>query len=276
MPEYTTRDRSRSQTDLVVNCSILYGARPPAEALAKVRRAGFLAVEFWWPFGSAKPSDPEVEEFLGAVASSGLELVALNLFAGDMAEGDRGVLSWPGFEEQFRASVEVARRIQEATGCGVFNALYGRRLPGVSDQEHRASALANLEHACTALAAGGGTVVLEPLSGVPDYPLQTADQVMELVDAVRPLTANVGMLLDVYHLSTNGDDVAKAIDRHRASIAHVQLADSPGRGEPGSGDLPLLAWVDNLRSGGYSGRIALEYVSEKVDPLAGLQLRNVG
>lgn len=261
---------------LAVNCSILYPGRSAGEAMALVRRAGFSAVEFWWPFGSAAPPDAEVDGFLGAVDSSGLELVALNLFAGDMGAGDRGVLTLPGCEEEFRASVEVARRIQDATGCGVFNALYGRPREGVNVQEHHACAVANLEYACSELAAGGGTVVVEPLSGVPDYPLQTADDVMELVDAVRPRAGNVGMLLDVYHLWTNGDDVPAAIDRHRASIAHVQLADAPGRSEPGSGELPLLAWVDDLRSGGYSGHIALEYLSQLEDPLAGLQLRNVG
>jgi hydroxypyruvate isomerase len=262
--------------DFAVNCSILYPGRSTAEALALVRRAGYSAVEFWWPFATATPSDAEVDEFTRAITTSGLDLVALNLFAGDMSAGDRGVLSWPNYEDQFQSSVEVACRIQEATGCGVFNALYGRRRDGVSHKVHRECAVANLEHACSKVAAGGGTVVLEPLSGAPDYPLKTADQVMEVLDAVRPRTPNIGMLLDVYHLWTNGDDVASAIARCHSSVAHVQLADAPGRGAPGSGDLPLLGWVDDLRSRGYSGRIALEFVSQAEDPLAGLQLRSVG
>lgn len=258
--------------DLAVNCSILYGTRSVSAALAEVRRSGIGAVEFWWPFPSAQPSDPEVEAFIAAITTSGLELVALNLFAGDMASGDRGILSWPGFEPQFRASVEIARRIQVATGCEVFNALYGRRLEGRDERDLDACAVANLEYACAALAPAGGTVVLEPLSGVADYPLGTAAQVMDVVDAFRPRGGNVGMLLDVYHLWANGDDVTRAIERYGAGIAHVQLADGPGRGAPGSGELPLLDWVESLQDGGYSGRFALEYLSTAEDPLLGLPL----
>jgi hydroxypyruvate isomerase len=257
--------------DLAVNCSILYGAQPVHAALAEVRRSGLGAVEFWWPFASARPTVAEVDAFVEAILASGLELVALNLFAGDMGAGDRGILSWPGHEAQFRASVEVARRIQDATGCKVFNALYGRRRAGLGEGQQDACAVANLEHACAVLAPGGATVVIEPLSGLEDYPLKTAEQVMEVVGSVRPSTANVGMLLDVYHLWANGDDVARSIDRYGSSVAHVQLADGPGRGEPGSGELPLLQWVDRLRHSGYSGRFALEYMSTNENPLARLQ-----
>jgi len=256
---------------LAVNCSILYGARPVPDALADVQRSGLGAVEFWWPFASAQPSVREVEEFVAAVTESGLELVALNLFAGDMGAGDRGVLSWPGFEQEFRASVEVARRIQAATGCSVFNALYGQRRDGFGDDRQRETAIANLEHACDVLAPEGGTVVLEPLSGFADYPLTVAAEVMDVVDLARQFSPNVGMLLDVYHLWANGDDVARAIDRYAPGIAHVQLADGPGRGVPGSGRLPLLEWVERLRTAGYAGRFALEFVSNEEDPLRSLR-----
>ncbi|MEV8517848.1 TIM barrel protein [Dactylosporangium sp. NPDC051484] len=259
----------------VVNCSILFGSLPLPERLARVRAAGGRAVEFWWPFESAHPDDAEINTFIDALHDAEVDLAGLNLFAGDMAGGDRGVLSWPGREHELHASVDVARRVQEATGCGIFNALYGRRLPKVPPAVQAESALANLAYATSQLAELGGTVVLEAVSGVPDYPLKTAsDVVAVLMDAERREVENAGLLLDVYHLSVNGDDVDQAIDQYAARIAHVQLADAPGRGIPGSGTLPFDRWLEALDAAGYRGRIALEFQSTADNPFAPEQRRD--
>jgi hydroxypyruvate isomerase len=256
-------------TKYTLNCSILYGSRPVRDALSRATAAGFIDVEFWWPFTAAAPHEDEVAAFLQAVADSGARLKGMNLFAGNMAAGDRGVLSWPGREAELHASVAVACRVADATGCQIFNALYGRRQPTVTPAEQDDLALVNLATAATALSEFGGTVVLEAISGVPDYPLKAADDVTGILDAGDDvLPPNVGLLLDVYHLSVNGDDVERAIAAHAARISHVQLADAPGRGLPGTGTLPLATWLDQLAAAGYNASVALEFSSQAHDPFA--------
>ncbi|WP_053207928.1 hydroxypyruvate isomerase family protein [Jiangella muralis] len=247
-----------------VNCSILLTHLPLRERLDAVRAAGFEAAEFWWPFATATPGDAEVEAFVDAVRGSGLALAGLNLFAGDLPAGERGIVSWPGRESELLAGVQVAAYVGAELGCRNFNALYGNRLPDHDPAEQDAVADRNLAAAAAGLA--GATVLLEPVSGIDAYPLRTAAQAVAAADRVG--AANVGLLLDVYHLAVNGDDVPAAIKRFRDRIAHVQLADAPGRGAPGTGTLPLRAWADDLLAGGYAGWMALEHVSGDADPFA--------
>jgi hydroxypyruvate isomerase len=256
-------------TKFTLNCSILYGSLPLRDALTRASAAGFTDVEFWWPFAAAAPDDDEVTAFLQAIAEAGVRLKGMNLFGGNMAAGDRGVLSWPGREAELQSSVAVARRIAEATGCGTFNALYGRRQPTVPPADQDDLALVNLAKAATALSEVGATVLLEAVSGFPDYPLKSADDVARVLDTgADSLPANVGVLFDVYHLSANGDDVERAIATHAARISHVQLADAPGRVLPGTGTLPLMKWLDQLAATGYRGGVALEFSSQADDPFA--------
>src|ERR1700739_3349617 len=98
-------------TKFTLNCSILYGSLPLREALSRATAAGFIDVEFWWPFTTAAPDNDEVTAFLQAIADSGVQLKSMNLFAGNMAAGDRGVLSWPAREAEFQSSVAVARHV---------------------------------------------------------------------------------------------------------------------------------------------------------------------
>nr|WP_239000723.1 TIM barrel protein [Jiangella asiatica] len=253
-----------------VNCSILLADRPWPARLEAVSEAGFEAVEFWWPFDTSTPADAEVEAFVAAVRDAGLRLVGLNLYGGDLPGGDRGVVSWPGRTGELLASARVAATIGQELGCRSFNALYGNRLPGHDPAEQDDVGVRALGQVAAELAEIGATVLIEPVSGVDAYPLRTADDAVAVIDRVAAETGQggLGLLLDVYHLTVNGDDVSAAIRRHRDRIAHVQLADAPGRGAPGTGELPLRAWVDELTAGGYGGWFALEYVSTDADPFA--------
>lgn len=254
-------------TRFAVNCSIMLKDLPLAERLAVAKDAGFEAVELWWPFGTATPDDSSVDSLIATVRTSGLQLVGLNLFAGDLAAGDRGVVSWPGREAELRESTRIAARIGDELGCRAFNALYGNRQAEPSAAEQDALAVRNLREAAAELAKIGGTVLVEPVSGVDSYPLKTAADVAAVIDQVD--ADGVGLLLDVYHLAINGDDVAAAIERHRPLIAHVQIADAPGRGAPGTGELPLRDWIGDLADGGYDGWIGLEYLTDgDGDPFA--------
>ncbi|MGB3684556.1 MAG: TIM barrel protein [Ornithinimicrobium sp.] len=244
-----------------VNCSIMFTELPLLQRPAAVKAAGFDAVEFWWPFSEAVPGDADVDAFVAAIQDAGVQLSGLNFFAGDMPGGDRGLVSWPQRSQEFRDNISVTVGIGERLGCTAFNALYGNRIDGVSPEEHDEVGAANLVLATRAAADVGGTVLIEPVSGAPAYPLRTAADAIAVIDRAQEAGSgkNVGLLADLYHLAVNGDDVDAVIADHIDRIAHVQIADAPGRGEPGTGDLPLFAQLEALAAGGYDGWIGLEY-----------------
>jgi hydroxypyruvate isomerase len=256
-----------------VNCSILYTDRPLLERPAAAAADGFTAVEFWWPFPVAEPGDADVDAFVRAVRDSGVQLTGLNFFAGDMPGGDRGLVSWPARAKELRANIPVVASIGEQLGCRAFNALYGNRVDDATPVEQDELAVEQLAACATGVAGIGGTILLEPVSGAPRYPLLHADDAIAVLDRVRATgITNAGFLADLYHLAVNGDDVAAAIERHGARIAHVQIADAPGRGAPGTGTLPLTAWLDRIRAAGFTGRVGLEYTAGVGDPFAWLDI----
>src|SRR6476659_2817799 len=251
-----------------VNCSILFTELPLLERPAAVKRAGFEGVEFWWPFAQAVPADKDIDAFVAAVRDAGVQLVGLNFFAGDMPGGDRGLVSWPARSAEFRDNIPVVAAIGKRLGCTALNAMYGNRVDGASAAEQDDLAAENL-----ALAAQGvtGTVLVEPVSGSPCYPLLTAADVAAVIARVNANggPTNIGMLADLYHLAVNGDDVDKAIAAYTGTpggIAHVQIADAPGRGAPGTGELPLDRQLTDLEAAGYRGWVGLEYKAPADNP----------
>ncbi|TMR17977.1 TIM barrel protein [Nonomuraea turkmeniaca] len=245
-------------TRWTVNCSILYTDLPLLERPAEAAADGFGAVEFWWPWPVAVPADRDVDAFVRAVEDAGVRLTGLNFFAGDMPGGDRGVVSWPGRSGELLDNIPVVAAIGERLGCRAFNALYGNRVDGFAAKEQDELAVEML----AACARGvDGTVLLEPVSGAPHYPLRSAADAVAVLDRLGDLP-DVALLADLYHLAVNGDDVPAAIERHAGRIAHVQIADAPGRGAPGTGTLPILEWIDQLHAAGYDGYVGLEYRSE--------------
>jgi hydroxypyruvate isomerase len=243
-----------------VNCSILFTELPLLERPAAVREAGFGALELWWPFAAPVPTDREADALVRAVEDAGVRLVGLNFFAGDMPAGDRGVLSDPRRSEEFRDNVDATLGIGERLGCRAFNALYGNRVDGVDAQRQDELALENLVLAAERADRIGATVLVEPVSGAASYPLKTAADALAVIDRLGDAGArNVGLLADLYHLAVNGDDVDKVIAEHTSRIAHVQVADDPGRNEPGTGGLPLDEQLTALETNGYRGWVGLEY-----------------
>ncbi|MDN5861523.1 MAG: TIM barrel protein [Pseudonocardia sp.] len=240
-----------------VNCSILFTELPLLERPAAAAAAGFGAVEFWWPFDQAVPPDAEVTAFERAVTDAGVALIGLNFCAGDMPGGDRGLVSWPARAAEFRDNIDATIGIGERLGCRAFNALYGNRVDGATPAEQDELATENLALAAAAADRIGATVLVEPVSGAPRYPLRTAADVLAVIDRVG--AGNVAMLADLYHLAVNGDDVDAVVAAHAGRIAHVQIADAPGRHEPGTGSLDLDGLLGKLASGGYAGWVACEY-----------------
>lgn len=244
----------------LVNCSLLFTEEPLLRRPAAARAAGFLAVEFWWPFGDPVPGDRAVDAFTAAVEEAGVTLAGLNFFAGDLAGPDCGVLSIPARSGEFRDNIDVVAGIGERLGVRGFNALYGNRVDGAAPQAQDELATENITLAAKAVSGFGGTVLIEAVSGPKPYPLRTADDAVGVVHRARAAgAANVGFLCDLYHLASNGDDLDAAIAAHAADVAHVQIADAPGRGEPGSGQLDLDRHLADLAARGYRGWVSLEY-----------------
>jgi len=243
------------------NCSLLFTEEPLLERPAAAKEAGFDAIEFWWPWPDQPvPGDREVEQFVAAVQDAGVSLVGLNFFAGDLAGPDCGVLSIPGRAARFLDNVDVATGIGRRLGVGAFNALYGNRVESSSAEEQDELAVEQLAASARAAEQIGATVLVEPVSGPKPYPLRTAADVVAVLDRVRGAGAgNVGFLCDVFHLANNGDDIDLALDRFADRIAHVQIADHPGRGEPGTGALDLNRYLKRIEDSGYSKWVALEY-----------------
>ena len=244
-----------------VNCSILLTELSLLERAAAAKAAGFDAVEFWWPFETSVPGDAAITGFERSIADAGVQLTGLNFNAGNMPAGDRGLVSWKGRDSEFRDNIDVVAGIGERLGCRAFNALYGNRQDEHTPEAQDELAIGNLAAAAAAVARIGGTVLLEAVSGAPRYPLRTADDALRTISRVKQETGaeNIKFLADFYHLAVNGDDVAAVIENHAQDFGHIQIADNPGRGAPGTGRLPLGEWIARSRQLGYEGYIGLEY-----------------
>jgi hydroxypyruvate isomerase len=255
-----------------VNTSLVLGDLPLQRRAAAARAAGFTAIESWWPFDSVTPADRDVEAFVRSVEDAGVRLVALNFPAGAMAAGERGLVSVPGREAEWRDAVAATVGIGERLGVRLFNALYGNRVEGVDPAAQDALAVDHLALAGRAAARIGGTVLLEPLSAAPRYPLRTAEDALAVVDRVAAETGDTvpGLLLDLYHLAVNGEDLDRVVAVSGPRAAHVQVADAPGRGAPGTGELDLERHLRRLEEGGYAGWVALEHLPGEGDPFAWL------
>lgn len=248
-----------------VNLSTLFTELPLLERPAAAAAAGFTAVELWWPWiETPTPPQAELDALKSALDDAGTRLVGLNFYAGRLPGPDRGALSVPGEEsDRFRANIEVAAGFAASVGCGALNALYGNRVEGVSPEVQDTLALENLALAARAADRAGAIVLIETLNGPesPLYPLVSAPAAVEVVDKVNAATGlgNAKFLLDVYHLSMNGEDVSQVVARYADRTGHVQIADNPGRGAPGTGSLPLEQLLDELTGAGYQGWVGLEY-----------------
>ncbi|MFC6066844.1 TIM barrel protein [Streptomyces ochraceiscleroticus] len=254
-----------TDTRFDVNLSILFTELPLLERPAAAAAAGFTAVELWWPWVDAPvPEQAELDALRDALNDAGTRLVGLNFYAGQLPGPDRGALSLPGEEsEKFRANVPVAVEFARTMGCTALNALYGNRIEGVDPVLQDEVALANLTYAARAADSIGATLLIEALNKPesPLCPIVSAPKAIEIVDKVNAATGlgNAKFLMDLYHLAMNGEDLNEVIDAYADKTGHVQIADNPGRGAPGTGDLDFTDLVNRLKKAGYDGWVGLEY-----------------
>jgi hydroxypyruvate isomerase len=234
------------------NLSILFKEVPFLERFERAARAGFGAVEFWWP---AEPLD-EVE---AAIGDAGLSVALFNFDAGDMPAGDRGLLSDPDRADRFRANVPVALELAERLGTSRLNALVGlERSPGEREAQLRLAA-ENVAWAADQAAEIGADVLIEAVNTFENGPylLSTTRQAAAFVEHVdRP---NVRLQYDAYHMQRMEGNIVATLIEFAPQIAHIQVADSPGRGEPGTGEINYRFVLDAIEALGYDGWIGLEY-----------------
>lgn len=248
-----------------VNASILFTELPLLERPAAAKAAGFSAIELWWPWIDAPvPEQSELDALRDAIRDAGVQLTGLNFYAGRLPGPDRGALSIPGEEsEKFRRNIDVCADFAQSLGCTALNALYGNRVDGATPQEQDELALENLKLAAQAAHRVGAVLLIEALNEPesPHCPLVSAPRAIEVVDQVNAATGlgNAKFLMDLYHLSMNGEDLHQVIEAYTPKTAHVQIADNPGRGAPGTGELNFTDLLGQLRKAGYEGWIGLEY-----------------
>jgi hydroxypyruvate isomerase len=236
-----------------VNLSILFTELPMLERPAAAAEAGFDAVEMWWPFDGPTPADAELDALASAIDDAGVQLVGLNFDAGHMPSGDRGLLSSRATSQRFRDNIEVTVGLAERLGCKALNALYGN----TTDDTDADLALENLALAAKAAGGIGATVVVEALNSVENtrYPITSTAAALAVIDQV-PGTA---FLADFYHLARMGEDISALIRDHADRFGHVQIADVPGRGQPGTGELDYPSLLRQLADSPYQGPVGLEY-----------------
>jgi hydroxypyruvate isomerase len=249
----------------VVNASILFTELPLYDRFRAVHTLGFDAVELWWPFATPTATDAQIGRLVESIDRAGLELVSLNLYAGDMAGGQRGVISWPDRVGDVVDNVASVTRIAKLTGCRLFNALYGQRRADVPAEMADRAAERGYRIAAETVGEFGGTLLIEPLTAGENgaYPLLTAADTVATIDRIRQRAGvdNVRLLLDTYHLTNNGDDLTAVIDRFGPAIGHLQVADAPGRAQPGTGSIDFGRVFGSLADIGYAGFASCEYVS---------------
>jgi hydroxypyruvate isomerase len=246
--------RSRpSPMKFSANLSFLFKDVPFLERFDRARRAGFEGVEFMWPRTEELPA---VER---AVADAGLEVALFNFDAGDIAAGDRGLLSDPARYQRFRENVPVALELATRVGCTRVNALVGVRLPEVERDTQLQLARENVAWAAEQARAQGASIMIEAVNSYENGPylLDTTAKAVGFLDAVG--ADNVLLQYDVYHMQRMEGNLAATISRLLPRIGHVQVADPPGRSEPGTGEINYGFVFDLLERSDYGGWVGLEY-----------------
>ncbi len=236
------------------NISMLFKELEFPERFEAAAQAGFKAVEIQFPYAWDKGQLARIAQHVG------VEVVLINIPAGDSEKGDRGLGCLPGRVAEFREGVARAIDYAKALGCKQMNCLAGIAPPDVDGAKLRETYVANLRYAAGESMRHGMTLLIEPINTrtIPGFYLSRSAQALALIDEVD--ADNLKLQYDLFHMRIMGDDLAKTIEANLGRTGHMQVADVPGRHEPGTGEIdfpPLFDLIDRL---GYRGWIGAEYV----------------
>jgi hydroxypyruvate isomerase len=235
------------------NLTMLFNEVPFLERFDAARQAGFDAVEYLFPYAHPK------EQLRDKLREQGLAQVLHNMPAGHWDQGERGLACLPDRAGEFQAGVEATIEYATALGCPQVNCLAGITPAGVARERVEQTFIDNLKFAAPRLQAAGIKLLIEAINtrDIPGFFLNTTKQAVDIIQAVG--SDNVFVQYDIYHMQVMEGDLAPTIGAHLSRIAHMQLADTPGRHEPGTGEINypfLFDFIDRL---GYSGWIGCEY-----------------
>jgi hydroxypyruvate isomerase len=236
------------------NLSFLFADATFPERFRRAAAAGFSGVEYLFPY--EWPAH-DVAEWL---KEADVEQVLFNLPAGDWAAGERGLACLPHRQGEFAESVEQALNYAMVLDCDRVHCMAGLVPLGIGEEDLEATYIANLRYAADRFAAIGATVMIEPINSridMPGYWLDDVSKALRLLDAID--RSNLKLQLDLYHAQIIQGDLARTIESNIARIGHIQIADNPGRNEPGTGEINypfLFALLDRL---GYDGWVGCEY-----------------
>ena len=238
------------------NVSFLFCEYDFLERFAAAKGAGFAGVEFHFPYAVDKNALAEV------VLTTGLEVVVFNMPAGSSTEwaaGMRGIACHPGRVEEFQAGVMTAIEYAQALDCPRLNCLAGIPPPEVSIAQARATLIANLRYAATQTQEAGIELLMEPLNSIdnPGFLVPTTRQALEIIDAVGQ--DNIRLQYDIYHAQMMEGNLTTTLQTQLPRIAHIQLADCPGRHQPGSGEINFPHLFSALERANYIGWLGCEY-----------------
>ena len=235
------------------NLSMLFTELPFLDRFEAAARADFQAVEFLFPYAFA------AKDLRQRLDDNGLQLVLHNLPAGNWEAGERGIACDPARTEEFRSG--IARAIEYALALGVsqVNCLAGKAPAGVAAQTLRDTFVDNLSCAATAFKSEGLRLLIEPINTVdiPGFYLNRTDQALDILDIVA--TDNAYVQYDIYHAQRMEGELAATLQKQLHRIGHIQLADNPGRNEPGTGEINYSFLFEHLDRIGYTGWIGCEY-----------------
>ena len=235
------------------NLTMLFTEHAFLDRFEAAAKAGFKAVEFLFPYAWT------AEEIKQRLDANGLTPVLHNLPAGDWDAGERGIACYPDRVSEFRDGVGKAIAYAKVLGVGQLNCLVGKAPAGVPEDLLRQTLIENLRFAAAELQKAGLRLLIEPINtfDIPDFYLSRTVQAIEILDEVG--ADNAFVQYDIYHAQRMEGELANTAQKHLARIGHVQLADNPGRNEPGTGEINYAFLFTHLDRIGYDGWIGCEY-----------------
>jgi hydroxypyruvate isomerase len=238
---------------ICANLSLLFTELPLLERVRAAAEAGFAGVEIQFPY------EVPAAALQAELQRSGLPLVLFNLPAGDLMQGGAGLAAVPGREAQFAAGLRQALEYAEVLRPQKINVLAGRLAEGVEREQALALLAEHLRQTAEAFAGRGVAVLMEAINlhDMPGFLLNTPQHLLDMLARVGH--PNLAAQLDFYHMARMGLDLADCVRQLQGHIGHVQFADAPGRGEPGSGELDFEPALAALRAQGYAGWLGAEY-----------------
>ena len=240
---------------LAANLSTLFTELPFLDRFAAAAAAGFRAVECQFPY-EAPP-----EEVAVRLRDHGLQWVLFNAPPGNAAAGERGIASLPGREREFDEGIERAARYAELGQCAKVHVMAGLLPSGADRSEHLERYVASIARAADRLAVAGVTVMIEPINTRVDVPGYLLDGTALALDCIAKAgRSNVRLQYDVYHMQIMEGDLMRSIERLLPHIGHIQIADNPGRHEPGTGEIAFERLLPHIDAIGYQGHVGCEYL----------------